>query len=88
MVSSFRLSNKEEQILQLLSKRTGKSRSDIVRAAIQNYYASLSSSQNKSSYDRLMDSGFKPISSGVGDLSHNKEKQRKIILERLKKDNR
>ncbi|MBI4532472.1 MAG: ribbon-helix-helix protein, CopG family, partial [Candidatus Melainabacteria bacterium] len=34
MVSSFRLTKEEERLLSLLSKRTGKSRSEVVRLAI------------------------------------------------------
>lgn len=88
MVSSFRLNDKEEKLLSLLSRRTGKSRSEIVRQAIRNYYLQVNKESQRSSYDRLMESGFTPLDSGIGDLSTNKVKQRKIILERLKKNNR
>ena len=88
MVSSFRLSDNEERLLDLLSRRTGRSRSEIVRQAIQMYYKKLAEENSRSSYDRLVESGFEALSSGIGDLSYNKEKQRKIILERLKKNHR
>lgn len=88
MVSSFRLSEKEERLLENLSKTTGKSRSEIVRLAIQMYHENQVEESSRSSYDRLVAAGFQPLSSGIGDLSHNKAKQRKIILERLKKNHR
>jgi metal-responsive CopG/Arc/MetJ family transcriptional regulator len=89
MVSSFRLTDKEEKLLTTLARRTGQSRSELVRKAIEEYGAKLIAQGGRSSLDRLMESGFEPIASGGDtDLSTNKEKQRKIILEKLTKRRR
>ncbi len=88
MVSSFRLTTNEERLLQLAASRTGKSRSEIVRKAVQTYCRQLLDSEGQTPYERLMASGFKPVDLGETDLSYNKEKQRRLIHERLSKSNR
>jgi hypothetical protein len=84
VVSSFRLTEREEKLLAVLARRTGKSRSELVRLAIEEYGAKLISKDERSSLDRLIEAGFRPLPlGGSSDLSSNKPKQRKIILEKL-----
>ena len=86
MVSSFRLTGEEEKLLALLSRRTGKSRSELVRLAIEQYGKGIIANGERSSLQRLVEAGFKPISlGGPKDLASSKDRQRKIIIEKLKK---
>lgn len=85
MVSSFRLTNVEERLLEVAVRRTGKSRSEIVRLAVQSYCQQLIDSAGQTPYERLMSSGFEPVDLGETDLSYNKKKQRRLINERLSK---
>lgn len=83
MVSSFRLTDADEKLLDLASKRTGKSRSELVRAAVQSYCRNLVSGPKRSLLDRLTDSGFKPEKGRYTNLSSNKTLQRKLLSEKF-----
>ena len=86
MVSSFRLNDEDEKLLNRIAKKTGKSRSQLVREAIQTYCSGLTTQTKRSLYDRLIESGFKPAKSKYTDLSANKDLQRKLIGEKVSKN--
>jgi hypothetical protein len=84
MVSSFRLTRLEEQLLARAAKRTGKSRSQLVREAVQVYCRKIVTGPRRSLYDRLMEAGFQSVEGRYTDLSSNKKLQRKLISDKVR----
>jgi predicted transcriptional regulator len=82
MTSSFRMNEELEQLLDRAAQASGKTRSDIVREAVEGYCLQVISSRHKSWQDILVASGFKPIKSGVKNLARDKNKLRKVIREK------
>lgn len=88
MVSSFRLSQSDERLLELAAKRSGKSRSQIVREAVQMYCKTLAAQPKRSLYDRLLESDFQPVDGLYPNLSSDKKLQRRLIGESFRKASR
>ena len=89
MVTSLRLPQELDLLLDAVSKQMGQTRSEVIRAAIEKYCREVTSESTYSMYDRLMQAGFRPGKSNSKDrdLASNKEKQRKIISERITRNN-
>jgi hypothetical protein len=67
----FRMSEELEHLLERAVQATGWSRSEIFRAALDDYCRKLLAEEGKSKFDVLMQSGFQPIETGISDLSTN-----------------
>ena len=87
MATSFRFSAEEMKRLEYLSKKTGKSKAQIVKQAIDSLYEREIQKAKRSLLDCLTEGGFQPTDLDWGDLSTNKDLQRQIIRERLAKKN-
>lgn len=85
MSTAFRMSPELEKLVQAACDSVGKSRSEIIRLALEKYCLELTKEKQLSWYDVLKSSDFKPIRSGRSDLSTNKELLRKRIVERAKR---
>lgn len=82
MMPTLRLAKDLEALIDNAAYATGKSRSEIVRAALEQYCRQIFSKSKMSVYDKLVASGYKPIAIGPGDLSTNKERLKTKIRER------
>ena len=81
MATTFRMSEKLEELLNNAISASGKSRSQIIREALEEYCNRLIAEDNKSYYEILMESGWKPVSSGRKNLATDKQLLRRLIHE-------
>jgi len=87
MNTSIRLSAELNVLLNKAVLKTGKKRSRIIREALETYCRTLTQQPEGSLYDKLMVGGWKPIRSGIGNLSTDKELLRRRVRERAARDN-
>jgi predicted DNA-binding protein len=88
MATSFRFPPEKMSRLELLAKRLGKSKAQVVLQAIDKLYESELQVSKRSLLDQLQEGGFEPTDADWGDLSSNKQRQRQVIREKLSKKNR
>jgi metal-responsive CopG/Arc/MetJ family transcriptional regulator len=89
MATSFRADDELEDLLQCAIKRTGQTRSHLIREAVSKYCTEIVAASDKSPYERLMEVGFKPIQDNdAPDLASNKDERRRRLRERSTRDNR
>jgi hypothetical protein len=85
MSTTFRANKKLEELLSEAAELTGKSRSEIIREAVEQYCTTIVSQfgEDMSWLDVLKTTGWKPTKSGLPhDRSTNKEYLKKVIRER------
>lgn len=82
MTATVRMSADLESLLNEAAKVSGKHRSQIIREALSAYCELLLEQRRLSIYDLLTEAKFEPLSSGLGDLSVNAERLRKVMNER------
>ena len=88
MATSFRLPAEHMGRLNYLAKRLGKSKAQVVRQAIEQYYDEHMQKSQRSALDNLLEGGFQPIPIDLGDLADNEVKQRQVIRAKLTKKSR
>ena len=87
MVTSLRLNEELERLLNAVVQRTGHTQSDVIRVAVKKYCLELLNQSKYSLYDKLTDSNFRPLELNSTDLSTNKETLRRQLRERAARDN-
>ncbi|MBX9879599.1 MAG: hypothetical protein K2Y22_14170 [Candidatus Obscuribacterales bacterium] len=87
MNTSIRLTAELNVLLNKAVLKTGKKRSRIIREALETYCRSLMQQPEGSLYDKLMAGGWKPIRTGIRNLSTDKELLRRRVRERAARDN-
>ncbi len=85
MSTSFRFSPEEELQLRRLARKYGKTKTEIIKLALNKFSEEESSANAGSVLDSLMAAGFKPLPFDIGDLAHDEEKQRNFIRQRINK---
>ena len=81
MSTTFRMPKELEKRVQLVCDTIGKSRSEVIRAAIEKYCGQFAANHDVSWLDVLEGSGFQPLQSGIKNLSQRKDLLRKKIIE-------
>lgn len=87
MATSFRFPPEKMNRLELLSKRLGKSKAQVVLQAIDKLYEEELEVSKRSLWDQVQEGGFEPANLDWGDLSTNKQRQKQVIREKLSKKN-
>lgn len=87
MNTSLRLGHQLNTLLNKAVLKTGKKRSQIIREALEAYCLDITEEPAGSLYDKLLAGNWKPIKSGIGNLSTDKELLRRRVNERAARDN-
>ena len=85
MSTSFRFTPEEELRLRKLARQLGKTKTEVIRLALQNFSASQATESPGSVLESLSKAGFKPLPMDIGDIAHDEEGQRKVISEQIHK---
>ncbi|HEY9784939.1 MAG TPA: ribbon-helix-helix protein, CopG family [Candidatus Obscuribacterales bacterium] len=89
MATSFRLDDELERMLEDAIKRTGLTRSQVIRSALSKYCAEILSETEGTPYERLLAAGFRPIDDNEQpDLAGNRGERRRRLADRARADNR
>jgi predicted transcriptional regulator len=88
MPSSYRFDRDLDRLLTQAASVTGKSRSQLVREAVASYSTKVLQVKSKSWGDALDRSGFKPISTRVGDLASNKKRLGRMLIDKANRRGR
>lgn len=84
MIASIRMSKNLEQKIEQASRATGKSKSNLVREAVETYCDQLLAKETKFAtlYDWWLSQNLEPAATGIADLSTNKDRLRRTMSER------
>lgn len=85
MIASIRMSKKLEKKLVEAAKIIGKSKSDLVRQAVESYCDQVLMDDNETWLDWWKAQNFPESKTGISDLSTNQEHLRRAILERAER---
>jgi hypothetical protein len=88
MIQTLRVDKDLNALIGGAASAVGKTRSEIIRIAIEQYCRQVLADNKKSAYDKLVEGGFEPLVIGPADLSTNKERLRTNIRERFKRSSR
>jgi predicted transcriptional regulator len=88
MSSSFRFSPQEEFQLKHLARKLGKTKTAVIKLALNKLSQAQSENEAGSVWESLLATGFKPLPFDIGDLAHDEKAQRDLIRRRIDKKHR
>lgn len=88
MATSFRLPEEQMRRLDSLAQQLGVSKAQVVIQAIDKYFEDQIGKSKRSALDRLIESGFQPMSAELDFSADDLDAQRKTIRAKITKKKR